>query len=131
MADRGKRDVHDAADRGIPVFLEEQMEQFDVPPVVDARGIESVILAAIDIVNQSRLTTEQLAVHAGAAIFGDGSPLDSLGLVSLLIEIEDQLAARGLSVSLSDERAMSQKRSPFRDVPSLVNYIQMLLAPQS
>ena len=102
-----------------------------IPPVVDARGIESVILAAIDIVNQSRLPTEQLAMHPEASIFGDGSPLDSLGLVSLLIEIEDQLAARGWPVSLSDERAMSQKRSPFRDVPSLVAYIQSLSAAQS
>ena len=107
------------------------MEQFDVTPVVDARGIESVILAAIEIVNQSRLTPEQLAVHAEAPIFGEGSPLDSLGLVSLLIEIEDQLAARGVAISLSDERAMSQKRSPFRDVPSLVAYVQTLLAPKS
>lgn len=102
-----------------------------IPPVVDARGIESVILAAIDIVNQSRLPSEQLAMHSDASIFGDGSPLDSLGLVSLLIEIEDQLAARGWPVSLSDERAMSQKRSPFRDVPSLVAYIQSLSAAQS
>jgi acyl carrier protein len=109
--------------------MEELMDL--VNPVVDGRGIESVILAAIDIVNQSRLPNEQLAVRADAAIFGDGSPLDSLGLVSLLIEIEDQLAARGWPVSLSDERAMSQKRSPFRDVPSLVAYIQSLSVAQS
>ncbi len=102
-----------------------------IPPNVDPRGIESVVLAAIDIVNQSRLPSEQLAMHSDAAIFGDGSPLDSLGLVSLLIEIEDQLAVRGLPLSLSDERAMSQKRSPFRDVPSLVAYIQSLAVSRS
>lgn len=106
------------------------MERYDIPPVVDAPGIESVILAAIDIVNQSRLTEERLAMERDAVIFGDGSPLDSLGLVSLLIEIEDQLAARGMPISLSDERAMSQKRSPFRDVPSLVAYVQSLLPPR-
>jgi acyl carrier protein len=107
------------------------MERFDAPPAVDARGIESVILASIEIVNQSRLPGEQLGVAPDAAIFGHGSPLDSLGLVSLLIEIEDHFAARGWPVSLSDERAMSQKRSPFRDVPSLVTYIHGLLATQS
>jgi acyl carrier protein len=107
------------------------MEPFGISPVVDSRGLESVILASIEIVNQSRLPGEQLAADSAAAIFGDGSPLDSLGLVSLLIEIEDQLAARGLPISLSDERAMSQKRSPFRDVPSLVAYVQTLLAPRS
>jgi len=96
-----------------------------------ARSIEGVILAAIDIVNQSRLPEEQLAAAPDAALFGDGSRLDSLGLVSLLIEIEDQLASRGWAVSLSDERAMSQRRSPFRDVPSLVAYIQDLLVQPS
>jgi acyl carrier protein len=111
------------------MVVEELMDL--IPPVVDARGIESVILAAIDIVNQSRLPDEQLAAHPAAPIFGDGSRLDSLGLVSLLIEVEDQLALRGWPVSLSDERAMSQKRSPFRDVPSLVGYIQSLAVPQS
>ena len=102
-----------------------------ISPDVDPRGIEAVILAAIDIVNQSRLPHEQLAMHSQASIFGDGSPLDSLGLVSLLIEIEDQLAARGWPVNLSDERAMSRKRSPFRDVPSLVAYIQSLSVSES
>jgi hypothetical protein len=102
-----------------------------ISPDVDPRGIEAVILAAIDIVNQSRLPNEQLAMHSQASIFGDGSPLDSLGLVSLLIEIEDQLAARGWPVNLSDERAMSRKRSPFRDVPSLVAYIQSLSVSES
>jgi acyl carrier protein len=107
------------------------MEPFGISPVVDSRGIESVIRASIVIVNQSRLPGEQLDLSSCAAIFGHGSPLDSLGLVSLLIEIEDQLAVRGWPISLSDERAMSQKRSPFRDVPSLVAYVETLLAPKS
>ena len=38
--------------------------------------------------------------------------LDSLGLVSLLIDIEDSLRDAGIDVMLSDARAMSQKRSP-------------------
>jgi acyl carrier protein len=90
-----------------------------------------VIRASIEIVNQSRLPGEQLDLSSDATIFGHGSPLDSLGLVSLLIEIEDQLALRGRPISLSDERAMSQKRSPFRDVPSLVAYVETLLASTS
>jgi hypothetical protein len=34
----------------------------------------------------------------------------------------------GHPVVLSDERAVSQVRSPFRDVPSLVDYIVQLTA---
>jgi acyl carrier protein len=109
--------------------MEEQMEQFAAN--AEAREIQAVILDAIAIVNQSRVPDEQLEAAPDAPIFGDGSRLDSLGLVSLLIEIEDQLAARGWEVSLSDERAMSQRRSPFRNVPGLVAYIQALVARPS
>jgi hypothetical protein len=33
----------------------------------------------------------------------------------------------GHDIVLSDERAVSQRRSPFRDVPSLVQYIDQLV----
>jgi hypothetical protein len=34
---------------------------------------------------------------------------------------------RGYSVVLCDERAVSQRRSPFRSVPALVSYIGSIL----
>jgi acyl carrier protein len=73
--------------------------------------------------NLARDTNAQLEVSAEAPIFGPDSALDSLGLVALLLDIEDGLRAIGCEVLLSDERAMSQKRSPFRSVPALVAYI--------
>ena len=63
---------------------------------------------------------------ADAPIFGPDSPLDSLGLVGLLLDVEEGLQAIGCDVVLSDERAVSQKRSPFRNVPSLVAYVSTL-----
>ena len=65
-----------------------------------------------------------------ARLFGDGSNLDSLGLVTLLIDIEDSLADHGCHVSLMDEKAMSRKRSPFRSVESLAQYIADLVEPR-
>ena len=65
-------------------------------------------------------------VSAEAPIFGPDSPLDSLGLVGLLLDIEEGLQAIGCEIVLSDERAVSQKRSPFRSVPSLVSYVGTL-----
>lgn len=76
--------------------------------------------------NLSRDAASQLEIASGATIFGPGSALDSLGLVALLLDIEDELRARGHAVVLSDERAMSQTRSPFRTVASLVAYISSL-----
>jgi len=46
-----------------------------------------------------------------------------MGLVALIIDIEELLADKGFSITLSDEKAVSQTRSPFRDVPAMVTYI--------
>jgi hypothetical protein len=47
-----------------------------------------------------------------------------MGLVALIIDIEEALAEAGFDIILTNERAMSRTRSPFRDVPSLVAYIE-------
>ena len=86
-------------------------------------AVREVILEAMRLANLARDTGAQLEVSAEAPIFGPDSALDSLGLVALLLDIEDGLRAVGCEVVLSDERAMSQKRSPFRNVPALVAYI--------
>jgi acyl carrier protein len=91
--------------------------------------IREVVLEALRSANLSRPRDEQLSVSEDAIIFGPGSPLDSMGLVALLIDVEEALLASGVRVSLSDDRAMSQSRSPFRSVPRLVEFISGLLAP--
>lgn len=86
-------------------------------------SVLGVVLDALRTANLARDAEAQLQVSAEASIFGPGSPLDSLGLVALLFDIEEGLAGLGCAVLLSDERAMSQKRSPFRSVPALVEYV--------
>jgi acyl carrier protein len=90
--------------------------------------VEEIVLAAMTTANLGRDQRQQLAVTADAPLFGPGSPLDSLGLVGLIVDIEDALRDRGVDLELSDARAMSQARSPFRDVPALVAYIDGLVA---
>jgi acyl carrier protein len=91
-------------------------------------AIEKLVLDAMQITNQAREADQQLQVHPQAVIFGPGSPLDSLGLVALLLDIEETLRDMGHEVTLGDERAMSMTRSPFRSVPALVQYIENLIA---
>jgi hypothetical protein len=85
--------------------------------------IEQLVLNALRLANLSRPPDRQLPVSATAPLFGHGTPLDSLGLVAVVIDVEDALSDNGTPVELSDARAMSQSRSPFRTVPSLVDYI--------
>jgi acyl carrier protein len=98
---------------------------------LNASEIQELVLHAVRNINMARKPEAQLDPSPTAKLFGGGSPLDSLGLVSLLIDIEEALQDRGQNVSLSDARAMSQARSPFRSVDSLVAYIQeRLQAPK-
>jgi acyl carrier protein len=95
------------------------------PAFTDA-DVMGVVLQALRTANLARNPDDQLTVSEDAALFGPDSPLDSLGLVALLLDVEEGLADIGLHVVLSDERAMSQKRSPFRSVQSLVAYVGQL-----
>lgn len=62
-------------------------------------------------------------------LYGPGSPLDSLGLVNLLADVEMQISSEtGRDIVLASERAMSRRSSPFRDVDALADYVMELLA---
>lgn len=57
-----------------------------------------------------------------------GKNLDSMGIVFLVTELEERISDEfGVDVALADERAMSQKTSPFRSVKTLTKYIQTLV----
>ena len=62
-------------------------------------------------------------VEADTPLFGEAGLLDSVGLVSLVVAVEQALEDElGVSVALADERARSQRSSPYRTVSSLADY---------
>jgi acyl carrier protein len=57
-------------------------------------------------------------------IVGNSAVLDSLGVVSLIVEVEGRLEMdHAISVTLASDRAMSQRSSPFRTVGVLADYM--------
>lgn len=83
---------------------------------------------AVTAFNETR-DQEPLAFALETPLYGARSPLDSLDLVVLLVEVESRLAERfGMEQALSDDRALSQQRSPFRTIGTLVDYILSLEA---
>ena len=61
-------------------------------------------------------------------LFGGESLLDSLGLVSLIVSIEEAIENKfNTSIILADEKAMSRRTSPFSRVSYLVDYILELI----
>jgi acyl carrier protein len=65
-------------------------------------------------------------------LFAADGVLDSMGLVSLVVALEQALEREHtISVSLADEHALSQRRSPYRTVGTLAAYaVQAAVEPR-
>lgn len=62
-------------------------------------------------------------------LFGGNGQLDSLGLVSLIVNIEEDIEAElGIAIILADEKAMSRRTSPFSRIENLIEYIGELVS---
>ena len=67
-------------------------------------------------------------VSADTRLFGREGLLDSIGLVRLIIEVEQALEDElGKPLSLADEKALSLKSSPYRTVGTLAEYARTQL----
>lgn len=86
------------------------------------------IYSAIDEVN--RLLPKRLRSDKSpdAVIIGKGGKLDSLGLVNLIVAIEEKIEEEfGVKISLTNEEAMSETNRPLRSIRALTDYISLLL----
>ena len=95
--------------------------------------LESVFKSIDEINHQITDPINKLEKSEKTILFGDSlsngmSKLDSLGLVNFIIAVEQNIEDEfNISITLADERAMSQKNSPFKDVFSLVRYLENLI----
>ena len=63
-----------------------------------------------------------------APLYGGDGVLDSLGLVSFVVAVEQAIESElGITLTLADEKAMSQKHSPFQTVGTLADYVENLM----
>jgi acyl carrier protein len=86
------------------------------------------IRAAIARANAMRPRELAIGEEESAVLFGEKGALDSLALVSLIVDVEEALGDRtGRSVSLADERAMARFRNPFRTLGSFADYVEATL----
>mgnify|MGYP000072443279 CR=1 FL=1 len=66
----------------------------------------------------------QLPISIELELFSENGVLDSLGLVNLIMSIEEQFEDYlDTSIVIADEKAMSQKNSPFQSVQSMADYL--------
>lgn len=92
--------------------------------MIDKADVTEVVFSAIDEMNLTRPADKGLEKSPTTPLFGQQSHLDSLGLVSLIVGVEQGVADEfGSEITLADDRAMSRSASPFRTVDTLVDYI--------
>jgi hypothetical protein len=90
--------------------------------------ILGVLYSAIDELNETLPAGRHLAKSPDTSLFGRGSNLSSVELVSLVMLAEQEVLEKiDRVVTLVDERAMSQTKSPFLTVGTLADYILGLI----
>lgn len=63
-----------------------------------------------------------------APLFGRSGLFDSMGLVSLVVAVEEAISVNfGVEIALADQRALSERRSPFRSQAALAEYAARLI----
>ena len=97
-------------------------------PTGRAERIERAVFRAIDEINQARAREQRLEKSSDTVLMGESGRLDSLGLVNLVVAVEEQVAEEfGVTINIADTRARSQVANPYQTVSSLVEYIASIL----
>jgi acyl carrier protein len=90
--------------------------------------IEIIIIETLNEINEELENENLNNPTSETKLYGGSGALDSLALVSLITDLEERISDEfEKDIILADEKAMSQKTSPFRNVETLTNYIQKLL----
>jgi acyl carrier protein len=88
-----------------------------------------IIFEALESLNQELEERDRVVIGPTTPLFGADAALDSLSLVSVIVDVETALTVKwGAPISLTDDRAMSREISPFDDVGTLTDYTLELLA---
>jgi len=90
--------------------------------------IEKIIIETLNEINKELENENLNNPTSETKLYGGSGALDSLALVSLITDLEERISDEfEKDIILADEKAMSQRTSPFRNVETLTNYIQKLL----
>ena len=107
-------------------------QQRSGPVTIGRDAVLREIYQALSRINELRDLDDRVACAEEAVLYGSGGALDSLGLVSLILDVE--LAVNdltGASPVLADAQAMAQRRNPFRDVRSMADYVMSRLGAET
>ncbi len=90
--------------------------------------IREILKEAIDELNEQLDDNEKVVFGEDTRFIGSHACIDSMGFVTFISIIEELIADKmGKNIQLVNEKAFSQKHSPFYSIETLANYIETLL----
>ena len=99
--------------------------------MVTSDEVDAIIFHALESLNADLKPEDRIAVSLETPLFGADAGIDSLGFVSLIVDVETALVVdHGLSISLADDFAASRAQSPYSTVETLRDYILTLAEAQ-
>jgi len=89
--------------------------------------ITEFVLNVVKEVGEDQDNAELILANENTRLFGEN--LDSMGVIFLVTDLEAAISNEyEIDLTLADERAMSQKTSPFRTVKTLAKYVEQLIS---
>jgi len=91
--------------------------------------VKEIVINALNNLLTEMPTEQGCEINESTLLLAEGSIIDSLTLVSLIVDIETTFSTDyNIEISLSDDRAMMRDISPFLSVSTLVDYIYELIS---
>ena len=86
--------------------------------------VDSIVFKGLSVLNNELPENGKIKINDKTPLFGVNAEIDSLSLVSLIVDIETELNSEfDMEISLTDDRAMTRSESPFLNVETLTSYI--------
>ena len=86
----------------------------------------NLVLETVKEIGEDQSNQALIDATEDTRLFGEN--LDSMGIVFLVTDLESRISDElDVDLTLADERAMSQKTSPFRSVKTLAKYANTLI----
>lgn len=90
--------------------------------------ILEIVISTVKSLVETLPEDQKIEVNQNTILFGANSSIDSLSLVSVIVDLESTFSLDyDLDILLTDDRAMMREKSPFTSIISLVEYIEELV----
>lgn len=90
------------------------------------------LFRAIEEINRQRSARDKLEKAGRTVLLGGPSKLDSLGLINLMVTVEQKIEEDfGVAITLASRKDLFRERSPLATVATLAEYVASLLAEKS